>query len=138
VEAYTLHDPQTMVFDVISESYALRDDKLAELMPPTQAGRHRCASRIKKGRLLHNESDWKSEMTAIPDRCRSDGDMHGTDTTEAFMLAALRLSRAGRRAAAQSPNTAPSAVTSETGIPRRAATAIETCCPRRTDHRVSE
>ena len=31
---YTLQDPQTMVFDVISECYALRDEKLVELMPP--------------------------------------------------------------------------------------------------------
>jgi para-nitrobenzyl esterase len=30
---YTVQDPQTMVFDTVSESYALRDDKLVSLMP---------------------------------------------------------------------------------------------------------
>ncbi len=31
---YTVQDPQTMVFDTVSECRALRDDKLASLMPP--------------------------------------------------------------------------------------------------------
>jgi para-nitrobenzyl esterase len=31
---YTVEEPQTMVFDTVSESYALRDDKLVSLMPP--------------------------------------------------------------------------------------------------------
>lgn len=30
---YTVQDPQTMVFDTVSESYALRDDKLVSLLP---------------------------------------------------------------------------------------------------------
>ena len=30
---YTVQEPQTMVFDAVSESYALRDDKLISLMP---------------------------------------------------------------------------------------------------------
>lgn len=31
---FTVEEPQTMVFDTVSESYPLRDDKLVSLMPP--------------------------------------------------------------------------------------------------------
>src|SRR5262249_1359261 len=37
--SYTVREPQTMVFDTVSESYALRDDKLVSLMPgPSRRG----------------------------------------------------------------------------------------------------
>ena len=36
---YTKDDPQAMVFDTVSESVALRDDKLVSLLPPAPAGR---------------------------------------------------------------------------------------------------
>ena len=36
---YTKDDPQAMVFDTISESVALRDDKLVSLLPPAPGGR---------------------------------------------------------------------------------------------------
>jgi para-nitrobenzyl esterase len=35
---YTTQDPHTMVFDTVSESYALRDDKLVSLMNPPARG----------------------------------------------------------------------------------------------------
>jgi para-nitrobenzyl esterase len=31
---YTVENPQAMVFDIISQSVALRDDKLVSLLPP--------------------------------------------------------------------------------------------------------
>jgi len=36
---YTKDDPQAMVFDTLSESVALRDDKLVSLLPPVPGGR---------------------------------------------------------------------------------------------------
>jgi para-nitrobenzyl esterase len=36
---YTVQEPNTMVFDTVSESYPLRDDKLASLMGGTMTGR---------------------------------------------------------------------------------------------------